>query len=175
MMALDPQDRYQTPAQLLEAIREVRRELESKARAGAEIKGAGYSVFVVEGDERLQDSLRAELKKLGFRVFLSADPMRARDRFRQQPYDALIVDARTTGDDGFLWVERVLKEAERMREPLAAVVILSAEQLAWKDKAEPRPGTAFLGPKVTMRQLLHALQDALRAAEDGQDRATAAE
>jgi eukaryotic-like serine/threonine-protein kinase len=171
MMSLNPQERYQLPSQLLEAIRDVRREVQSKgpgksASARAVRKPGGHSVFVVEKDERLQDTFREKLKGLGFRVFIAADPVRARDRFRQQPYDALIVDARTTGEDGLLTFEIVLKEAERMRVPLAGIVMLSNEQEKWKGTVEPRPGLAFLGEKCTMKQLHHALAESLRAVED---------
>jgi eukaryotic-like serine/threonine-protein kinase len=172
MMSLNPQERYQLPAQLLEAIREVRREVEGKkprrvAPGNEGRKAGGHSVFVVEADERLQDHLREKLKGLGFRVFIAADPLRARDRFRQQPYDALIVDARTTGQDGLDTFDVVVKEAERLRVPLAAVVILSDEQEPWREKIEARPGVSFLGEKCTMKQLYHALEESLRAAENG--------
>ncbi|MFO0925689.1 MAG: hypothetical protein U0736_01460 [Gemmataceae bacterium] len=38
-------------------------------------------------------------------MLLAVDPIRALDRFRQQPYEALIVDVGTVGDDGLLVFE----------------------------------------------------------------------
>src|SRR5262249_44429648 len=154
---------------------EGKRPRRSAAAEGGGGKAGGHSVFVVEADERLQDHLREKLKHLGFRVFIAADPLRARDRFRQQPYDALIVDARTTGEDGLHPLEVVLKEAERPRVPLAAVLILSDEQEGWKEKVEPHPGLVFLGEKCTFRQLHHALEGSLRAAANGNAEDTAGE
>src|SRR5207302_8612647 len=64
MMSVNPAERYQTPSQLLEAIREVRREVEGKSAGGAGARRRrrdGYSVFVAEKDERLQDTLREKL------------------------------------------------------------------------------------------------------------------
>src|SRR6266852_4536639 len=78
MMALDPKLRYQTPSQLLDAIREAQRDVESgpSAAAGATAAGASRqparSVFVVEKDERLQDAMREKFKEMGFRVFVAS-------------------------------------------------------------------------------------------------------
>src|SRR5262249_39805197 len=75
MMWLSPSQRFQTPSQLLEAVKACRRELSSKG----ESRRPARSVFVVESDERLQDALRDKLKELGYRVFLAGDPSRALD------------------------------------------------------------------------------------------------
>ena len=111
MMSLSPELRFQTPSQLLEAIREVRRELEGKAAGKPAVS---RSLFVVEKDERLQDALRDGFKAQGFRVFLASDPVRALERYRQQPYDALIIDAGTTGQDGLFIFDKVMAEAKRL-------------------------------------------------------------
>ena len=158
MMALEPRQRYQTPSQLLEAIREVRRELEPKreTRAG----GANTrSVFVVEKDERLQETVRDKLKELGYRVFLAADPARAIDRFKQQPYDALVIDAGTTGEDGLLVFERLMDEAQRRSLSCAGILVLSDEQADWADRIEARPSVVTMIRPVTLKQLHKTLQD----------------
>jgi CheY-like chemotaxis protein len=176
MMSLNPQERFQTPSQLLDAIREVRREAEGKAgtspRAGS--GGTPKTVFVVESDAGLQDKLRGKLKDLGYRVLIAADPLRARDRFRQQHYDALIVDARTTGEDGFIVFDSVFKEAERAHFPLAGILILGEAQAPWKDKLEPRPGVTVMGmgQKVSMKQVYQGLEAALRAAASAAETST---
>ena len=168
MMSLNPSERFQTPSQLLEAIREVRREIDGKAGgAGADgrAKSGPRSVFVVEKDERLQDSLREKLKEMGYRVFLAGDPLRALDRFRQQPYDALVVDARTTGEDSVLLFERVVKEAERAHIPLAGVLLISEEQMSLTDQlAAHEKAGVLIGKKITMKQLKQKLQELLQEA-----------
>jgi serine/threonine protein kinase len=163
MMALEPQRRYQTPAQLLEAVRAARRELSGEGRKPGG-PGSPRPLFVVERDERLQEALR-KFKELGYRVFIAADPVRALDRFRQQPYDALVVDAGTTGEDGMLVFEHVVTEAGRKRLPLAAVVILSEEQAEWAARVPAAPGAAALVRPVTLKQLHHKLHELLRAGE----------
>src|SRR5262249_16862263 len=61
MMALDPMQRQQTPSQLLDAIRVVRRELEGNTVRGKD--SGSKSLFVVEKDPRLQDALRDKFKE----------------------------------------------------------------------------------------------------------------
>src|SRR5947209_17064554 len=110
MMTLDPALRFQTPSQQLERIREVRREVEGRSRKD----GVQRTLFLAESDERLQDLLRDKLKQAGYRVLIAADPMRALDRFRQQPFDLLIVNASTTGENGCYVFQRILDEAKRL-------------------------------------------------------------
>ena len=161
MMAMDPRQRYQTPSQLLEAVRSVRREVEGKAGASGP---AVPAVFVVEADERLQDTLRARLKELGYKVFLAADPMRALDRYRQQPYDGLFVDVGSAGKDGLLVFDRILDEAERKGQKLGGLMVLSQEQAGWAEEVRKRPNAAVLvRPKVTLHDIRQKLQQLLPA------------
>jgi eukaryotic-like serine/threonine-protein kinase len=164
MMSLIPDQRFQTPSQLLEAIREVRRELEGKV-AGK--PPATKSMFIVEKDERLQDALRDRFKELGYRVFLSSDPTRALDRFRQQAYDALIVDAGTTGQDGLLLFDKVLSEAKRQRQFCAGILILSENQRDWVNQVETRESVSLLVRPVTLKQLQHELNELLATQPTG--------
>jgi serine/threonine protein kinase len=160
MMSLDPLRRYQTPSQLLEAIRSCRRDVEGKAASGA--KTGGYSIFLVEGDPRLQEALREKFKELGYRVFLAADPMRALDRFRQQPYDALIVDVGTTDQEGVNIFNHILMEAGRKEIPCVGIAILNEDQAHWKDRIEERPRAAVMIRPVTLKQLYKTLTALLK-------------
>jgi serine/threonine protein kinase len=177
MMSLNPSERYQTPSQLLDAIREVRRELEGKPAGGGgsrRRRGSGHSIFIAEKDEGLQDTLREKLKDEGYRVFIAGDPLRALDRFRQQPYDALVVDARTTGEEGVHVFERVLKEAERAHVPLVGILILSRSQARQQERLDiPPEGAALMIGSPTMKQLRRKLEELLREREDGEARAAA--
>jgi CheY-like chemotaxis protein len=150
MMALNPTERYQTPSQLLDAIRDVRRELEGKNGKGA---AGPRTLFIVEKDARLQDALREKFKEEGYRVLMAADPTRALDRFRQQPYDALIVDAGTTGEEGAYVFDRILGDAKRHELACAGILILSEAQAQWADKVEATGPVAVLVRPVTLKQL----------------------
>src|SRR5439155_21041689 len=119
-----------TPAQLVDAIRAARRDAGEKNVDHAPVPTV-RSVFVAESDERLQDAIRDKLKETGYRVFMASDPVRALDRFRQQPYDALVVDAGTTDEDGLLTFDRVMSEAERLDLPCVGILMLNEDQKDW--------------------------------------------
>jgi CheY-like chemotaxis protein len=162
MMSLTPQRRYQTPSQLLDAVRTVRRDL--AGHLGKSANGsAARSVFVVEKSERLQDALREGLKERGYRVFMAGDPVRALDRFRQQPYDALVVNGETTGEEGVLVFEHILAEAARRKIGLAGILILAQDQSAWASRVPSAPNMAVLiRPGVTFKHLLQKLEELLK-------------
>jgi CheY-like chemotaxis protein len=162
MMSLDPQRRYQTPSQLIDAIRAVRREVENKS--GKEGRPPSRAVFVAERDEGLQDRLRDGLKEEGYRVFVAGDPVRALDRFRQQPYDGLIVDARTTGEEGLRVFGIIVEEAARKRFPCAAILILAEDQADWVAKVPKVPHASVMGHDVTFKRLKSKLKELMAAA-----------
>jgi tRNA A-37 threonylcarbamoyl transferase component Bud32/CheY-like chemotaxis protein len=163
MMDMNPSRRYQTPVQLLEAIKTVRRELETGSAKAAE---GPRAVFVVESDQHLQDAMREQFKKMGYRVFIAADPERAYDRFRQQSFDGLVVDARTTGEDGLFYFERITDEADRQGISCGGILILAHDQADWAVRVKQRPGTVILTDQeehhVTMKQLVQGLRAVVR-------------
>jgi CheY-like chemotaxis protein len=158
MMSINPEERFQSPSQLLDAIRDVRRELDGKAAADAK-KAAARTLFLAEKDERLQDVLREKLKELGFRVLIAADPVRAVERFRQQPFDVLIVDAASTGENGLLIFERIMNDANRQKEDIQGILMLSEEQASWTKKVTQRPNVEVLVQPIKLKQLLRKLQE----------------
>ncbi|MHB1425678.1 MAG: serine/threonine protein kinase [Gemmataceae bacterium] len=163
MMALDPRQRFQTPAQLLEAVKALRREIENKAgKSGG--RAQSRSVFVAERDEHLQDILRDGLKDQGYRVFLAGDPMHALDRFRQQPYDGLIVDARTTGEEGFRIFSHIVDEAARRSLTLAALLLLGEDQASWAQRLPNMPHTDVLVQNITFKNVSRKLKELLEEA-----------
>jgi tRNA A-37 threonylcarbamoyl transferase component Bud32 len=159
MMSLVPTRRYQTPSQLLDSIRVARRDVEGKLGGRT---GGPRSLFVAERDERLQDALREKFKERGYRVFMASDPVRALDRFRQQPYDALIVDARTVGEEGIQVFEHILAEAAQKGVTCAGILMLSEEQADWAQRARlTATGTVFVGRSISIKKLYRKLDEML--------------
>ncbi len=154
MMSLEPNHRYQTPSQLLDAVRKTRHELEGKGQKSTEPK----AVFIAERDESLQNALREKLKEKGFRVFIAGDPQRALDRFRQQPFDVLVVDAGTTGEEGLLIFGRIMADAARQKLTLGGILLLNADQSEWAKKVEPRSKQTILVQPIKFKQLLNAIR-----------------
>jgi serine/threonine protein kinase len=163
MMALDPRERYQTPSQLLEAIRAVRREADGKS-GRQHRRGGTRSVFITEPDEHLQDVLRDGLKNQGYRVFLASDPFRALDRFKHQPYDGLIVDARTSGEEGFRVFQHIVEEASRKGLSCAALVLLGEDQANWATRLPDSQNIGVLVQNITYKSVSRKLKEVMEAA-----------
>ena len=175
MMALSTQHRFQTPAQLLEAIRAARRDVEGKnpgpkKKTGGTGLGQGAaksevsrSIFIIERSEKAQEKLREKFKELGYRVFMAGDPMRALERFRTLPYDALIINAGSVGEDGLFAFTDIMDEAKAKGVPCAGVLILSAEQVAWESRIGNRPGAAVMVPPAIIKKLCAILDELLTA------------
>jgi tRNA A-37 threonylcarbamoyl transferase component Bud32 len=163
MMSLDPRQRYQTPSQLLEAIKAVRREAENKSGRDCARRTA-RSVFLAEHNEHLQEVLRDGLKEKGYRVFLAGDPARALDRFHQHPYEGLIVDATTTGEEGLVIFSHIVEEADRKGLPLAAILILGEEQATWEARVPQVGQTGVLIHPVKFKPLVRKLKELMEAA-----------
>jgi CheY-like chemotaxis protein len=156
MMSLEPQRRYQTPSQLVEAIRSVRREMEG---GGAGAAPTQVGVFVVESDERLQEAIRAKFKEQGYRVFMAIDPVRALDRFRQNPFQGLVIDAGTAGEDGVFVFERIMNDADKIGAKLGGILILNEDQADWQLRVKPHTTSAVLIRPVTLKQLNRKLRE----------------
>jgi DNA-binding response OmpR family regulator len=162
MMDLEPESRIQTPAQCLERVRECRIEIEGAAKGGTGAAKAQATIFLAENDEKLQDLLRSKLKEEGFRILLAADPVRALDRFRQQPFDILIVDASTTGENGYFVFERIMDDAKRQGLGCRGILMLGADQVEWKDRlTEYADRIATLTQPIKYKQLLQTIRDLL--------------
>jgi tRNA A-37 threonylcarbamoyl transferase component Bud32 len=153
MLQLAPEHRYQTPAQLLEGVKTARRELEGGGGRAA----AARTLFIVEPDEGLQGKLREGFKKLGYRVLMSIDPMRALDRFRQQPFDALVVNAATIGEEGRLVFQQILSESASKQVPCAGVILFSEQQKEDALRVKENATTKTLMHPVKFGQLKQTL------------------
>ncbi len=178
MMSLEPRRRYQTPAQLLEAVRVARRDAEGGAAAPAKTTkktgGTGLrhtpaaaeaqrSIFIIESSPKAQEKLRDKFKELGYRVFMASDPMRALERFRTIPFDALVINAGSVGEDGLSVFQSVLDEAKAKSVTCTGVLILSAEQADWQKRVGDRPGAAVLLPPATIKRLCETLDQLMTA------------
>jgi eukaryotic-like serine/threonine-protein kinase len=159
MMLLEPDKRIQTPAQLVDRVRECRAETDGKTNE----KKTQATVFLVESDEKLQDLLRDKLKKEGFRVLIAADPVRALDRFRQQPFNLLIVDAATTGENGYYVFERIMDDIKNHNLKCGGILLLHEEHTNWQKRMADYPSAVSLIQPVKYKQLLQAIRSFIPA------------
>jgi serine/threonine protein kinase len=153
MVAFEPMERFQTPMQLVEAIQACRAELVAGTEQSRTATGP-KTLFVVEENQKLQDAFREKFKAQGYRVLLSSDPGQAVRRYQQQAYHAVIIDAGTVGRDGVTAYNDVLRAADNAGLEVGAILILSEDQVNWKNEARQHVHGAVLVRPVTMKQLL---------------------
>jgi CheY-like chemotaxis protein len=159
MMTLDPEQRYQTPAQLLDAVRQARAEV-TGGPIGTHTNA--NAVFVVESDAKLQDVMRDKLKKLGYRVLISGDPNRAFDRYQQSPFNVLLLDIGTVdAGEGIGALHKVLRKAKSVSHDCHAIVIFSEDQdeLETRIEDDVRDSTTVLKRPVKMNELTSRLRE----------------
>lgn len=164
MMSLNAKRRYQNPTQLLGAIRSARHEVEHRhinhaVSGGGSAPGNEPTVFVIEKSERLQDVFRDRLKKHGYRVLLSINPANALNRFRTMPYEAILLNAETTGEEGLSYFQQIMSEAERQKLDFAGILLLAEEQKSWAAKVRAYPKLAVMVRPVTAKQLMEKLHE----------------
>jgi serine/threonine protein kinase len=159
MMALNPQQRFQTPSQLLEAIRGLRQGGDGTMMPGGDAQPVERSIFVVEKNRRLQEAFRDNFKKMGYRVYLAAECSVAMERFRNQPFDALVLDAGTAGVDGLRAFEDISNHAARKGQKLAGILILSQDQSSWTKLVPYNPRVAVMVRPLTLGQLIVKLRE----------------
>jgi eukaryotic-like serine/threonine-protein kinase len=165
MLSLDPHRRFQTPSQLLEAIRSARRDGEGKqAGAGAGASRANRTLFIVERDETLQEKMREKFKALGYRVFMSAEPTRALERYHQQPFDALLVNAQTIGEDGRLLFQQIMTDAIHKRLVCVGILLLAPEQAEWTKRLTLGKTAAILQHPVKFTHVVKKFEELFDAA-----------
>jgi serine/threonine protein kinase len=161
MVAFDPTQRFQTPAQLVEAIQMCRVEVGTTA-GQSRVPTGPKTLFVVESNEKMRDLFREKFKAQGYRVLLSIDPAQAVKRYQQQAYHAVIIDARTpvVGREGVTAYNDVLRAADSAGLEVGVILLLGADQKKWKAEARPHAhGAVLVDPGITMKQLLAKLDE----------------
>jgi serine/threonine protein kinase len=159
-VAFQPEARFQTPGQFLEAIKSVRAEL---AGAGDEVRRApgALTVYVVEQNPKLQDVFRDKLKQIGFRVLMSVDATNALKRYQQSPFHALLIDAGTAGRDGVETFRKVLREADGMRVDLSGVLIVNEDQADWVAQVKGFEHAATFVRPVGLKPIVRHFRDTI--------------
>src|SRR5262249_10021387 len=144
MLALDPQLRFQTPQQLHDAIRAVQSELSGGPAVNALTPTGPRTVYVVEKREQFQQKMREKFRSLGFKVLLSSNAEMALHRFRQQPFQGLLLDVGTVGTEALDVFDSFRREVERQRARCASIVLLSDEQIGLRHRITECEDTVVL-------------------------------
>jgi len=168
-MMLDAERRYQSPGAMLHDLRLATRRLRDQKQTGdSDVSKPNTpapvvapedqtSVMIVESNAQMQDIFRQGFKRAGYRVLLTSDPLRARDRLQQDPtaVEQVVFNAQELGEAAVAMFNDFGKDAQLASIP--AILLLDEEQGHWRRKAETAAHRVVLSMPLTMKQLRAAL------------------
>jgi serine/threonine protein kinase/CheY-like chemotaxis protein len=121
------------------------------------------SLLCVETQAEIQDALRKNLGRMGYRVMLFADPERATERYVEAPTDAVIFDADGLGPEGLDSLAAMHEKAEEDGHPFAALVLLGPRQGTLRDKLPTGGRVEVLSKPVKLKEVQDAIGRLLSA------------
>lgn len=160
-MSLDVHKRYQTPAEFLRDLKLIEKQIREhpeKILDQSVLLGdkglVDHSVMIVESDPKLQEVLRESFKKVGFKVLMTVDPMRAIERFydNREVADCLMINAQNIGEPAIEAFNQA-RELDHGTWKLAAFLLLAKNQKAWTEQANQDDFRVVIQMPVTMKQL----------------------
>ena len=183
-LALNPKDRFQTPGEMLDAIQSVREamksgDLEKYDAAKAEIdivaakkkpgqEGKGFTVMLIETNQKLQNNLREKLKAVGYRVLVFTNPRRAIERimnhdeeFEGGPLAHCVLFG--CGEIGAECLEAFnYFGSEDETKDIPAVLLTDVEQQHFINKGDYAPHRVNIEMPIKLRELRQALIKIIR-------------
>jgi len=181
-MALEPNRRYQSPAEYLADLETAAKRLAeegvaaepaappaaprpSPETAPEEPKEPQHAVMVVESNVRMQDIFREGLKKAGYRVLLTSDPDRAFERLSLEfgSADCVVLNAQELGEAALQAFNRLGEDAAT--QGLPALLLLEESQRHWKRNAHTARHRVTVPLPITMRELRVAVEKLIPLAE----------
>lgn len=170
-LEFDPEKRYQTPSDMLIdlklAMKRVKTAAEGGKVAGAELEsseghdqsGQPRKLMIVESDVKMQDMLREQFKKNGYRVLVSADPNRVLSRFfdDSQAADLILFTTTNNGRTALEIFNRFGQESQTRDIP--AVLLLDQVHTDWADEATVADHRVVAKMPIKMRELREILVD----------------
>jgi CheY-like chemotaxis protein len=167
-MELDPDRRYQTPAEMLAdlklAAKLVKENKDLPAQAvdagpleGHDANGEPRKLMVVESDTKMQNLLRDLFKKYGYRVLLTSDPDRLFQRFYEnsKTADAVLLSSGHIGAGAVEAFNRFGEEPSTKSTPV--VLLLGDQQAAFQKQAKPDQHRVVLQMPVKSKELRAAI------------------
>jgi serine/threonine-protein kinase len=172
-MCFDPNQRYQTPRDMLVDLGRLRDKFTegTAGETGGSISDSVESgvqaepptVMVVESNLQMQDVLRNGLKRAGYRVLVFGDPQRAFDRVLQSPESiaCIVLLSQEMGESALKTFNRLGENPET--ESCPAMLLLGQSQQAWKNLAQEAEHRLVLTMPIIMKQLRASLRKLIPA------------
>jgi CheY-like chemotaxis protein len=130
-------------------------ELESSE--GHDASGQPRKLMIVESDVKMQDTLREQFKKNGYRVLVSADPNRVLSRFfaDSQAADLILFTTSNNGRTALEVFNRFGSESQTRDVP--AVLLLDQVHSDWAEEATVADHRVVAKMPIKMRELRELL------------------
>jgi serine/threonine-protein kinase len=168
-MELDVAKRYASPVEMLvdlqKAVKAIEkdREKEWQAKHAEKLEGNSLRVLLVESTTSVQNALRAELKKHGYRVLVIEDPERSFQRFVDDPHaaDCVIISLASLGRAG-LTLYRQLASHD-MTKHLPLILLLAKSQASIRDQLNLSDNHVAVTMPLRMSQLRSVLRSLVSA------------
>jgi tRNA A-37 threonylcarbamoyl transferase component Bud32/CheY-like chemotaxis protein len=116
-----------------------------------------HSLLCVEAQAEIQDALRKNLARMGYRVMLVADAERAAERYQEAPTDAVIFDFDGLGPEAMTAFKDINEKAQEDGKPLVALVLLGPRQGAIKDSLPVEAETIVLSKPIKLKEVQDAI------------------
>jgi serine/threonine-protein kinase len=118
--------------------------------------------MIVESDVKMQDKLREQFKRHGYRVLVSSDPERVLARFYDDNRAADVV-LFTTGTNGRAAVEVFNRFGQELvTRDVPAVLLLDQNHLHWEEEVQAAKHRPVAKMPIKMRQLREILLEAMQ-------------
>ena len=171
-MKFNPEERFQSPSQMLEALDGAANALDSGVDVEQEEKlmtaamqdrlekeKKQTSVMIVEANSNLQDVFREFFKKAGYRVLVVSNCDRALERLDDGEafgVDAVLFNAQNLGKAAVLAFNNLLEN--RQTKDLPAILILDENQVKWAPAAKRGKKRLAVGMPISMKRLLMVVE-----------------
>jgi eukaryotic-like serine/threonine-protein kinase len=119
------------------------------------------NVLCVEAQREIQDALRKNLTRMGYRVLLVGDAERAAELYRETHADAVIFDADGLGSETVATLADMHEKAQEDGNPLVALVLLGPRQEAIKEKLPTGDRLIVLVKPIKLKQVQDAITELL--------------
>ncbi|CEF48437.1 unnamed protein product [uncultured bacterium] len=149
-----------SPDELLQAHGEAEAATPTPGQQESKAPGA-RNVLCVEAQAEIQDALRKNLTRMGYRVLLVGDAERAAERYRETPTDAVIFDVDGLGPEAIGALNDMHEKAKEDGHPLVALVLLGPRQGALREELPEGDRVIVLSKPVKLKQVQDAIGELL--------------
>ena len=173
-MEVDPENRYQSPKELLVSLEAAQRTLiepdpsqwqhqdddtviEEEESLSARRTRPQRSVMLIESDPKMQNMMRSHLKSRGFRVLMTEDPRRALGRFDEQdlPAQCLVFSAVELGEKAVEGYEMFTSNPATSGIP--AILLLGKNHEEWMHRNDGKEHHVVLQMPITVGKFREVL------------------